>query len=237
MTCNNRTRIVLLPGLHGTADLFDPLLQHCPPEFDPLVISHPPDRELSYEKLAAEVRGRITGHSPMILLGESYSGPLALRLASERPEGLVAVVLVGTFVLPPGPSWARFLPWKLIFRMRTLIYVLRALVGGSPENAAMVAKTAAILKSVSNGVLATRLRSTLTVDARPWLAACPVPILYLAGAKDYVVRRHCLKSILRHRPDVVSRTLPTSHFILQLAPADAWKAITEFLQGTNDRSH
>lgn len=231
MNNNNKTRIVLLPGLHGTHHLFEPLLQHCPPEFEPLVISHPGDRELSYEELAAEVRSKITGHSPMILLGESYSGPLALRLASERPEGLVAVVLVGTFVLPPGPRWARYLPWKLIFRMRVPIYVLRALVGGSHGNAAMMAKTSAILKTVSTGVLATRLRSTLTVDARPWLAACPVPILYLAGAKDYVVRRHCLKAIQRHRPDVVSRTLPTSHFILQLAPADAWKAITEFLQG------
>ncbi|MFA5191371.1 MAG: alpha/beta hydrolase [Verrucomicrobiia bacterium] len=231
MIRNHKTRVVLLPGLHGTHDLFEPLLQHCPPEFDPLVISHPRDRELSYEELAGEVRTQITGYSPMILLGESYSGPLALRLASERPEGLVAVVLVGTFVLPPGPRWARFLPWELIFRMRTPIYVLRALVGGSPEDVAMVVKTAAILKNVSASVLATRLRSTLTVDARPWLAACPVPILYLAGAKDLVVRRHCLKSILRHRPDVVSRTLPTSHFILQLAPADAWKAITEFLQG------
>ncbi len=235
MTRNTKTRIVLLPGLHGTHHLFEPLLQHCPPEFEPVVISHPRDREHTYEDRAAEIRGQLKGHGPMILLGESYSGPLALRLAAEKPEGLVAVVLVGTFVLPPGPRWARFLPWEFIFRMRTPVYVLRALVGGSSGNAAMVVKANAILKSVSNKVLATRLRSTLTVDARPWLAACPVPILYLEGAKDYVVRRHCLKAIQRHRPDVVSRTLPTSHFILQLAPADAWKAITEFLKGVKSR--
>jgi pimeloyl-[acyl-carrier protein] methyl ester esterase len=228
---HGKIRIVLLPGLHGTDDLFEPLLQHCPPEFDPVVISHPPDRELSYEALAGEMRRQIAGRQPTILLGESYSGPLALRLAAQRSEGLVAVVLVGTFVLPPGPRWARFLPWRFIFRMRLPTQVLRAMAAGWPDDAAIVARTAIVLKKVSAGVLATRLRSTLTVDARSWLTSCSVPILYLAGARDRVVRRHCLKTILRYRPDVVARTLPTSHFILQVAPAEAWKAITEFLLG------
>ncbi|MBI5684927.1 MAG: alpha/beta hydrolase [Verrucomicrobia bacterium] len=230
MILTNRIRVVLLPGLHGTSDLFNSFLRQCPSEFEPITIEFPRDRALSYEVLADEVQSRVKSSTPTVLVGESFSGPLALRLASEWSEGLIAVVLVASFVLPPAPSWLRFFPWRSLFHMRTPLYLLRTAVAGSLDEAEVLAKASRILGGISADALASRLRSTLTVDARPWLASCPSPILYLAGAKDRLIRRHCLNSILRCRPDVVCRTLQTTHFVLQLAPDDAWEAITSFLQ-------
>lgn len=230
MTCNNRIRVVLLPGLHGTGDLFDSFVKQCPPEFDPITVNYPRDRVLSYEALACEVQSHVTGSSPMVLVGESFSGPLALRLASKRPPGLIAVVLVASFVLPPAPSWLRFLPWQSLFHTRIPFYKLRAIAAGSRDEMEILVKAGRIMKDVSANVLASRVCSTLTVDARSWLGSCPVPLLYLAGARDRLVRPHSLASILECRPDVVCRTMQTSHFVLQLAPTQAWNAIVEFIR-------
>lgn len=230
MTCNNRTRVFLLPGLHGTGDLFDSFVKQRPPGFDPITVSYPRDRALSYEALACEVQSQITGGFPTVLIGESFSGPVALRLSSERPLGVIAVVLVASFVLPPAPSWLRFLPWQSLFHARIPLCKLRAIVAGSRDEKEILVKAGSIIRDVSANVLASRVRSALTVDARSWLGSCPVPLLYLAGARDCLVRPHSLASILECRPDVVCRTMQTSHFVLQLAPTQAWNAIVEFIR-------
>jgi pimeloyl-ACP methyl ester carboxylesterase len=229
VSVSKKVRVVLLPGLHGTADLFAAFIAQCPPQFEPVVVEFPVDRVVDYEALAAEVRGQITGDGPLVLLGESFAGPLALRLAAERPAGLVAVVLVATFVRPPALRLWRFLPWTMIFYWRMPIYVLRALLTGSREAAGVLQRTSRVLRGVCPAVLAGRVRSVLTVDARAWLRSCSVPILYLAGQEDRLVRRHCLDEILAQRPDVVHHFVPTPHFVLQLAPAEAWAAISDFV--------
>ena len=226
---SKKIRIVLLPGLHGTTDLFDAFVAQCPAQFDPVMVSYPVDRVLTYEDLAAEVQNQIPGDAPVILLGESFSGPLALRLASNRPAGLIAVVLVASFVRPPAPSWLCCLPWDAIFFFRTPLYLLRALLTGSQEAAGILRRTSQIIRTVHPNVLASRVRSVLTVDARSWLQSCPVPILYLAGSQDRLVRRHCFDEILAIRPDVVQHCVPTAHFLLQLAPTEAWTAISKFV--------
>ncbi|MDB4679771.1 MAG: hypothetical protein P8M30_04180 [Planctomycetaceae bacterium] len=34
-------KIILLPGMDGTGKLFDPLIEQCPPEFEPVVVPLP----------------------------------------------------------------------------------------------------------------------------------------------------------------------------------------------------
>ena len=171
----------------------------------------------------------MTGDTPFILLGESFSGPLALRLASDQPAGLIAVVLVASFVRTPAPSWLRWLPWGALFYFRTPLYILRALMTGSQDAAEILRRTSRLIRNVHPSVLADRVRSILTVDARTWLRSCPVPILYLSGSQDRLVRRHCFNQILTCRHDVVQHTVQTPHFVLQLAPAEAWAAISQFV--------
>jgi pimeloyl-[acyl-carrier protein] methyl ester esterase len=224
-----RIRIVLLPGLHGTPDLFDSFVAQCPPQFEPVMVGFPSDRVLTYETLATEIQCQINSDAPFVLLGESFSGPLALRLAADRPAGLIGVVLVATFVRPPAPGWLRWLPWDALFRFRTPLYVLRALLTGSQDAAEILRRTNLVIRNVHPRVLAGRVRSVLTVDARSWLRSCPVPILYLMGSRDRLVRRYCLDEILTHRSDVIQRCVPTPHFLLQLAPTEAWTAIHSFV--------
>lgn len=99
-------KLVLLPGLDGTGTLFTPLLDHL--AATPVVASYPPE-PLSYERLLAQV-ARLLPDGPFVILAESFSGPLAIRLAYRRPPGLQALVLVSSF---PRFPWGRWLRWSV----------------------------------------------------------------------------------------------------------------------------
>ncbi len=99
----DKLSVVLLPGLDGTGRLFAPLLQEFPPEVESHVISYRPDVALGYEKLLQIVQSTLA-QKPFVLVAESFSGPLALQIASTGLNHLRGVVLIASFVSNPRPS-------------------------------------------------------------------------------------------------------------------------------------
>ena len=98
---SNELVVVLLPGLDGTGKLFDRLLLSCPRQFEPQVVVYPGDKMLDYHELEVLVRERLPQRRPFIIVAESFSGPLAIALASRGIDNLVGVVLAASFVTPP----------------------------------------------------------------------------------------------------------------------------------------
>ena len=78
--------LVLLPGLDGTEIFLQPLLAALPPEVRPLVVSYPVTGPNRYAELLAVVREAVAGLGEFHVLGWSFSGPLALMLASAEPR-------------------------------------------------------------------------------------------------------------------------------------------------------
>lgn len=68
--------------------------------------------DTSPKQLTEHVLGNIeaSGIQNAILVGHSATGPLALACASERPELVKSVVLIGAAVAPTGRSYADSLP-------------------------------------------------------------------------------------------------------------------------------
>ena len=102
-------RLVLLPGMDGTGELFADFLTALPSWIVPEVIRYPTDRNLSYAQLQAELRPVLSRSGPFVLLAESFSSPLAVRLAADAPSGLRGLVLCAGFVCPPVAR--SFAPW------------------------------------------------------------------------------------------------------------------------------
>jgi pimeloyl-ACP methyl ester carboxylesterase len=228
-----RFHLVLLPGLDGTGVLFGPLVRALPPTLTPHVVAYPPDLCLGYPELLPLVLAALASDGDFVLLGESFSGPLALLAAVRRPPNVRGVVLCASFVRKPVrlvPRCARGLVSPLLCRLFPAFALFKALVGGysSRELRGLMAKAHAM---VSPAALACRLRAVLEVDVSEELRACPVPLLYLAGARDHVVPRHNLRGIARLRPDVQSVVLPTPHLVLQTRPVEAAKALADFAAG------
>ena len=126
-----KIEVVALPGLDGTGLLFADFVRSCPAAFAVRVMEYPRDRFLGYRELLPLVRDRLPTRSEFVILGESFSGPLAVMLAAERPPGLRAVVLAATFVRRPRPLWVGVLPWRLLLRLKSPGLLFRWLLAGA----------------------------------------------------------------------------------------------------------
>lgn len=223
--------LLLLPGLDGTGVLFEPLLAHLPAGLRPMVVAYPPDEPLDYEDLLPRVLAAVPEGTGYAILGESFSGPLALRAANARPDGLAGVILAASFVRNPV-RWAsaRLSPLlRLVpFRLYPWWQTAKAALGGYSSDLVQGLADAAMAR-VRPDVLACRIRSILAVDVTRELVACPAPVLYVQGDRDRLVPAHNVKAIRAARPSVVVATLPSRHLVLQTAPAAAAAAIGEFL--------
>jgi pimeloyl-ACP methyl ester carboxylesterase len=219
-------KLVLLPGMDGTGILFEPLLEALPKSISPIVVTYPCDVPLSYVELLPRVEAKLPSSEPYILLGESFSGPLALRIAASCPPGLKGVVLSASFARNP----IRFFPRVCSPLIRPFLFYslpLRAMLAGYSASPLLQLVRRAN-EIVTPQVLAARARAAVEVDAEDVLAACEYPILYLAGSKDRVVRKHNYARIKQLNPNVRLVILPAPHLLLQAAPREAAKEIIEF---------
>lgn len=225
-------RLVLLPGLDGTGVLFRPLLAHLPAEFHPLVIRYPPTERWGYAELLENIWDKLPANEPFVVLGESFSGPLALRIAARQPAGLRGVILCGTFArCPLGPEWRwlRYIVFSGMFLGWTRMAQVKALLGGYATVELRQLQREA-LSPVSAGVLAHRVREVLRVDVREALQTCAVPILDIRGNHDEVVWQRNAREIRSLRPDVRRVNLNAPHLILQTKPVECAYEIEWFLR-------
>jgi pimeloyl-[acyl-carrier protein] methyl ester esterase len=222
-------KLVLLPGMDGTGILFEPLIRALPQELCPIVQSYPGDAPLTYEELLPRIQSALPVSDPFILLAESFSGPLALRIAATNPAGLKGVILCASFIYNPTrfPKSCRRLIQPFVFGRWPAWLGTRALLAGYSKPAVFELVQRAH-KLVTPAVLAARARAITVVNAADALAACRLPILYIAGSRDRLVPRHNQRRIVRINPGVKIVVLPAPHLVLQNAPHAAAKVIAEF---------
>jgi len=216
--------LVFLPGLDGTGDLFDRLARRAPLPGSLYFMSLPPDRVLSYDELVQWLLPDLP-HGPTVLIGESFSGPLALRLARHvRP---VALVLCASIVRAPMPMSLLRAPLSLLLRItppRSLVNAL--LTGGDSDLAADVERA---IEIVDKRVLASRLRMALDVDATGDLAGLSGRVLYLRATRDRLIGAGQAELVHRVRPDARVATVDGPHLLLQARPLECWRIMAPFI--------
>src|SRR5687767_5910188 len=94
--------LMLLPGMDGTGHLFAPFLEALGNEFNVKVVRYPGTEALNYAELEAVARAAMPD-GPFVLLGESFSGPIAISLAASGSPHLKGLVLCCTFARNPKP--------------------------------------------------------------------------------------------------------------------------------------
>ena len=221
----------MLPGLDGTGELLQPLINCIPEGITPIVISYPRDRKCGYGDLKTIVMDALPRETDFFILGESFSGPLAIMAAGDRPEGLKGLILCATFIKNPFrliPSWMSIISVSPIYRLWPLLIRIRAMYGGDKFNglAGMAIKA---IKTVKPDVIAGRVKSILKVNVEKELRSCDVPILYIMGAEDRLIKKHNFEKIKKIRHNVLLKKIKTRHFILQIEPLKAAKELVEFM--------
>lgn len=173
-----------------------------------------------------------------VLLAESFSGPLAVRLAAERPRGLAALILAATFLhrpLDPLLHPLRGLVGARMFGMPMPAAVVRRFLAGPDAPDAVVGEVQRAVAGVAPEVLAHRSLEALAVDARDALAAVEVPILFVAPTRDRLIRRDAHEDVLGLRPDAEIALVDGPHMVLQRCPHASLSRIEEFLAAPGAR--
>jgi pimeloyl-[acyl-carrier protein] methyl ester esterase len=221
-------RLVLLPGMHGTADLFAPLLHCAPRNIECIALGYPIDELLGYDQLFERLEQQIPQDVPFFLLGESFSGPLAIRYAAKYPGRVRGLILCVTFVrFQVHPLSPVFL--KIFGAARPMDWVLRATIAGSQATEQTLQLVRSTLRRVKPQVIAHRLADVGQVDVREQLRRCEMPVLYLRGACDRVVRATHFWAVHEHCPDLRVETIRAPHLLLQSQPCEAWNRMRTFI--------
>ena len=208
-------RVVVLPGLDGTGKLLAPFAAQC----DGHVVSYPPERVLAFDDYVEIAAAAVTPET--LLVAESFSGPIAIRIAARQP--VRALVLAGSFVTAPLPRILRMLPLTTLARLQVPDWLLsRAMLGGHPG----VSDFREAIGEVDPRVIASRLRIALSIDERANLASTTVPLLDLRGTQDRLVSVRARRAILNARPDAMFADLEAPHALLYTNAAEAWRVIT-----------
>jgi len=229
-------RLVLLPGLDGTGELFQSFLKVLPSSLRPQVVSYPTEQYLTYKELVFLVQSVLPPKEPFVLLGESFSGPLSIKVAALSPPNLRAIILCASFVsnpVPPSLTWMASFPMpilSLVGHFSVPDFFVRFFAAGMDSPQDLIDLFRYVKKKVRPEVLAERVRAVQEVDAREALKSCSFPILYLRAKQDRLISSKCIDEVRDIKPNITVVEIDSPHFILQRKSQEAAAAIVHFLE-------
>lgn len=209
--------------MDGTGELFGPFIAALGGEFDVRVVRYPPGHCGGYEGLEEIARAAIPRDQPYVLLGESFSGPIAISIAASAPGQLLGLVLCCTFARNPRPALAVLKPFLKAVP-------LNSLPAGWLVARQMRAAFERALDQVTTQALSARMRAVLDVDVCDRLESCGVPILYLRATRDRLVPRAAASLIASIKPATRVAEFDAPHFLLQTVPERAAREVGAFVR-------
>jgi pimeloyl-[acyl-carrier protein] methyl ester esterase len=222
--------LVLLPGMDGSGDLFAGFVAALDASIAPRVLSYPADVELDYQGLVDFVRTRLPHGEPYVLLGESFSGPVAIALAAAHPPGMVGLILSCTFARNPVPlarhfsALIPFLPVSAKFAALAMPLLL-----GGHATPVLRRSVQGALARPRQAVLRARMRAVLGVDYSAQARSIAVPVLYLQAQRDRMVFGGSAKHLAALLPGMTVKAVDGPHLLLQAAPQVSATIVNAFI--------
>jgi pimeloyl-ACP methyl ester carboxylesterase len=225
------TPIILLPGMDGTGEFLTALANQLSADRTVQLLTYPLDRPLGYAQLVAYVLERAP-KGPFVILGESYSGPIAIEIAATDPR-VVGLVLASSFVRHPWPAQFAMLTRLLDLRWVPTSIIVTALAGSTatPKLRARLRRT---LARLPRETVRARACEVLRVDRREQLREIKCPTLCLHGRLDCLVGRKCVDEIVAAQPRCQVHWFDASHMLLATHTEASAKAINHFCDHLND---
>lgn len=224
--------LVILPGLDATGTQHAAFCAAMHAQgIATTVIAYPVDRALNYAALDAFVRQALPTTHPYVLLGESFSGPLALAIAAQPPPPLRGLILSTTFARSP---------WRSLRAVQSLLYrapvrllpmpLLSWWLLGRWSTPALRNALASALAKVDDTVLRTRAVAAIGVDRSVHAARLGVPAMCLHARHDRLLPGYCQRHLSRVLAAPVVRWMEGPHLLLQARPQAAADEVSRFLK-------
>jgi len=216
---------ILLPGLDGTGDLFAPFVEAAPIGTRTIVVNYPAT-QASIEVLERRVRENLTDRC--IVVAESFSGPIGVRVAAD--DRVQALILCNSFIDRPVSPVLRYLAIAPLFAIPHPDFMLRFFLLGPHASPRLLKSRRDVLLSVLASVVAHRVRQVLQTDEQGMLRSLHKPVLYLRGLSDNLMSERSWRNIQVVCPDAEINRIRGPHMLLQVSPAECWVAIQRFLE-------
>jgi len=216
-------KVVVLPGLDGTGALLTSFCDALPADLHGEIMSYPVDL-WAYDDFADWLLCRLP-KDDFLIVAESFSGPLALRLASDPPPGLRGVVCLATFAVCPRwiPKPLLWLGWFWPFGTASLAWLSFPVTMGRWGTRAQMRVFVDVMRGVPMRTMLRRLAAVRDVDVRDLVLAAPTR--YIGARHDWLVPA---KAALDFE-DVTVMDGP--HFLLQTQPAQSAELVATFAKG------
>jgi pimeloyl-ACP methyl ester carboxylesterase len=114
------------------------------------------------------------------------------------------------------------------FHLPLPAHAVRVLLVGGDGSDELVRLVQGAVASVRGSVMAARAREALRVDVTAELLSCPVPVLFLGGKRDRLLRSGLPIEVRALRADVEIRMLDAPHLALQTHPDEAMRLLEGF---------
>lgn len=235
MKADHDITVVLLPGLHGTGRLFEPLTSELTGQVRTQVIAYPSEERLSIQAHARFAANQLP-QGRIVLLAESFSGLVALTLLAWGTPSIEAVVFSGAFADPPRrwllrlallvPNVGRLIQW-------TPKLLLRRLCFGAPVSGEQLALLRTAVQDVPSEILTHRLRLVSTVRISTE-TVFDVPCYYLRGRQDHFVPYRATRWFERHFRRFTLEEVEGPHFVLQTNPAECARVVLRVVKKIDD---
>lgn len=228
--------LVLLPGLDGTGNLFTNFVSSLPPTLQTRIVRYPTDQFLTYEELLPYVVEAMPETDSFVTLAESFSTPLAVKLAAKRPLNLAGLIICAGFITNPVRNWLfmKALVQPFLFRLPPPGLAIDYFLIGPHAPDELREAIRHTLRSVSPEVMALRVRAVMDCDVRDELVQVQVPILYLQAKHDRLVKAQSFQEIQRIKKKAILTSIPAPHFVLQREPGKAADLVAHFVESQTD---
>lgn len=214
--------------MDGTGELFEDFLSDLG-KIEYSIISLPQSGNQDYDSLFAHVKAQLPNQD-FLLLAESFSGPIAARLAFEAVANLRGVIFVGSFLSVPNKfalSLANVLPIKVLSKFPFSKFALRKLMLGSGASVPLLIKFQKTVDSVPSETLKARIRAMQNLVLPS--STSQIPVFYLSGSEDRLVHSSKLSEFKQCFPILEHKQVEGPHFLLQGNPSACSILVREIL--------
>lgn len=229
VTAQSTATFLLLPGLDGSAELFAPLLQQIPPGYPHLALRYPAELNWQLSDYADYVCQQVQGIHKLVIIAESFSGPVAVLVAQRLQQRCQALILAASFVTCPHPmlKLAQHLLTSLPFKRCPLALTSWLLFGKA--NAELKQRFQKVWHELDQSLIQQRLSLLAQLDLRQELATLKVPLLYLRASHDWLLSSGACAQISIANNKLTVQQISAPHGILQTQARACWQQIARWL--------
>lgn len=233
----SKQTLVLLPGLDGTGELFHDLITELNDNLNIVTVSY--SQEETIEDYLSSINEKIGHNEQVILLAESFSGPIALHFITNHPEKIKCCIFSASFSKTPFLSvckTAAFLPNWFFKNTSFQKFAIKHYCYGKYFTPSLGERTQKVINKISSTSIKQRLlllskqqSHNLIKDKNHNIV---MPCLYLQADKDRIVRKFLSNALCKALPNINKKTINGPHLLLQTKPKESAKAILSFVNNS-----